>query len=327
MFWVEKMDNLAEKIPADVPLSYDAAVDLARSTPLEELVGTAAGLRDHFSGRRIDSCSILNARSGLCSEDCKWCSQSRFSHTRAEVYPLVPKARALEAARYNEERGIGRFSLVTSGRAVTGGDFERICEIYSDLRAKTKVRLCASLGLLTREQMRRLKEAGVERYHCNLESAPSFFPSLCTTHTTEDKLQTLREARAAGLDLCSGGIIGMGETMEQRIELAVILRDAGVKSIPVNFLNPIEGTPLEGTPPLDDDELVASVAMFRIINPDADIRMAGGRVLYRHLHKPLLGAGVSAAIMGDMLTTTGSDIAADRRMFEECGFTMRGIGE
>ncbi len=314
------MKNTEQAILAGRRLTYDQAVELYENSSVEELCALADRLRREFRGRALDTCSIINARSGRCPEDCKWCSQSKFHKTDIAIYPLVDTDTVLGTALRNESGGVRRFSLVTSGRTVEGKDFERICATYRELSQRTGLKLCASLGLLSADQMRALKECGVERYHCNLESAPSFFPSLCTTHTTWDKIQTLRRAREAGLDLCSGGIIGMGESAAQRIELAVVLRDEGVRSVPVNILNPIEGTRLAGIAPLSDDEILASVAMLRIVNPEADIRLAGGRVRVPHLSEKMLHCGASAAIVGDMLTTPGSSVASDMDMFNQAGF-------
>jgi biotin synthase len=283
----------------------------------------AGRLRLEHLGRDFDTCSIMNARSGRCSEDCKWCAQSAHHAAECEVYPLVSVHEAVAQARHNAAKGVRRFSLVTSGRTMSPAEVRQAAEIYKAVAAACpQLKLCASMGLLGREELQVLYDAGVRRYHCNLETAPSFFPALCTTHTTADKLRTLQAAREVGMDVCSGGIIGMGETREQRIELAETLRELGVKSIPVNVLSPIAGTPLEGLEPLPDDEVVHAVAMMRILNPDAHIRLAGGRERIKHLQRRLLHGGVSACIVGDMLTTAGSDIDTDRKMFTEEGFEL-----
>jgi len=302
--------------PPYKPMTYDRALELEQSATTDGLCAMADTLRRRHRPAGIELCSIMNARSGRCTEDCKWCSQSRFHHTDIEIYSLVSAGEALELARRNERKGVARFSLVASGRTLTAADTRRVCAIYRELAAHTKISLCASLGLLDKSQLEQLRASGVTRYHCNLESAPSHFPTLCSTHTITEKMQTLRWAQEAGLEICSGGIIGIGETMAQRIELALALREAGVVSIPVNILNPIPGTPLEGTSPLSDDEVLRSIAMFRIINPTAAIRLAGGRALIKHLEHQLFRAGVDSVITGDMLTTVGSDIDADIKLTE-----------
>lgn len=322
----DKSPVITEEFAASIEngrrLTCTEAVELERQTGTEELGELADRLQRYFGGPAFDTCSIMNARSGRCSEDCKWCSQSKFHKTDIDVYPLVGTDAAVELATFNAGKGIRRFSLVTSGRAMTDGEIERAGEIFRRIGSKTGMRLCASMGLLSKEQLVKLRESGVERYHCNLETAPSYFPTLCTTHTTEEKIRTIRWAVEAGMEVCSGGIIGMGETMEQRIELAVTLRELGVRSVPLNILNPIKGTGLEGTPPLTDDELIRSFAMFRIVNPEADLRFAGGRILIKHLERRLLHSGVSASIMGDMLTTGGREIDADKQMLTEEGFQI-----
>jgi biotin synthase len=196
------------------------------------------------------------------------------------------------------------------------------CDMYRDVKARTGLKLCASMGLVGSEELRMLKEAGVVRYECNLETASSFFPSLCTTHTSEEKKQTLRLAREAGLELCSGGIIGMGESMEQRVELAIELRELGVKSVPLNLLNPVKGTALQERPPLPDEEILDTIAIFRFILPDAFIRFAGGRrQMSPELQRRALRSGINASLVGGLLTTAGTDVAEDYRMFAEAGYS------
>lgn len=314
--------GLTDKIIAGYRLGYDEAVRLAREVPADELCRIAGELRLFFHEKHVDTCSIMNARSGRCPEDCKWCSQSKHHKAEIDVYPLVGVDEAVAMAMHNAEKGVGRFSLVTSGRAMTDAEIDKACGIFNEIGQRCGIRLCASMGLLTKPQLQRLYDSGVKRYHCNLETAPSYFPQLCTTHTTEDKIRTIRWAQEVGMEVCSGGIIGMGESLEQRIELAVTLRDIGVRSIPVNVLNPIKGTLLEGTEQLTDDEVLRSFAMFRIVCPDAHIRFAGGRLRVKHLERRLLHSGVSASIVGDMLTTSGSAIDGDKDMFTEEGFSV-----
>ena len=316
---MENLQELLENIKQGLRLSKEAVLELVNEATTEELCRLADSLRAHFSGVKMDTCSIINARSGRCSEDCKWCSQSSFHRCDVEVYPLVDAQTCLEMAQYNEAKGIRRFSLVTSGRAMSDDEAQRACEIFKTLKEKTSLKLCASMGLLSKEQLAKLRDAGVERYHCTIETAPSYFGELCTRHTQQEKFETLKWAAEVGMTVCSGGIIGMGESMEQRVEMAVTLRDMGVKSIPLNVLNPIPGTKLENMQPLSDEELLKSFAMFRIVNPEADIRFAGGRIKIRHIQKRLMECGVSAAIVGDMLTTIGCGIDDDFSMFAELG--------
>ncbi len=317
---IEELKN--QIIHEGLRLSADMMSSLLNRLTTEELVTLAGSLRSHFTGVDFDTCSIVNARSGRCSEDCKWCSQSVFHKTDVDIYPLISPNEALEAAISNDSRGVRRFSLVTSGRKVSLNEMVKVEEIYSLLKDKTSMELCASMGLLNREELEALWRCGVRRYHCNIESSPSFFPYLCTTHSLEDKLTTIKIAMEIGMEVCSGGIIGMGESMRDRIEMAELLRRVGVKSIPINVLNPIAGTPLEGSAPLTKDELLRSFAMFRIMNPEARIRFAGGRKLFLHIQREVLDCGVDAAIVGDMLTTVGAAIDDDMKMFRELGYTL-----
>ncbi|MEE1419109.1 MAG: biotin synthase BioB, partial [Alistipes ihumii] len=237
-----------------------------------------------------------------------------------EVYPLVGEQEAVREAAHNASKGVRRFSLVTSGRALSDGETDRVCGIYRRIGSEVDISLCASLGLLSKEQLVRLRQSGVRRYHCNLETAPSYFGELCTTHTQQQKLQTIAWAREAGLEICCGGIIGMGESERQRIEFALAIRDTGAVSVPLNVLNPIPGTRLEKALPLSDRDVLRAAALMQIVNPDASVRLAGGRSRIKHLEPELFRCGVSASIVGDLLTTSGSDIDTDKAMFKKWGF-------
>lgn len=293
---------------------------LEAEAPTDLLCDTADAIGRHFCGVRVDSCSIVNARSGMCGEDCKWCAQSRHYATQCETYAILPLDQTMEAARSNEREGIARFSLVTSGRAVTGKELDAFCKQFRELSSRTGLYLCASMGLLGREEMEKLREAGVNRYHCNMETASSYFPTLCSTHTPEDKKATIRAAREAGLEVCSGGIIGMGETMAQRIEFAFELKDLDVDSVPINILNPIPGTPLGHTPLIGEEEVIRTVALFRLILPTKSLRFAGGRMRLSHESMlRIMKGGMNGVLMGDMLTTVSNTIADDRALFAEAG--------
>lgn len=269
----------------------------------------------------VDSCSIVNARSGLCGEDCKWCAQSRHYSTGCHRYEHLPYDETLGAARHNEREGIRRFSLVTSGRSLSKESLEVFCDHFRRLSEDTDLYLCASMGLLGREEMRMLKEAGVKRYHCNMETSRKRFRELCTTHTPDDKLATISYAREFGMDVCSGGIIGMGETASDRIDFAFELREIDPDSVPVNILNPIPGTPLENTPLISEEDVIRTAAVFRFVLPRQSIRFAGGRMrLSRESTLRMLRGGVNGVLMGDMLTTVSNCIADDRRLFAEAGW-------
>lgn len=301
--------------------SIENIKEFIASMPRKELYELAHRTTRKYLGNRFDSCSIINAKSGNCSENCKWCSQSVFSRCNIEKYPLVSVDRAVKEGLFNSSFGIKRFSLVTSGKRVSKKEIDEICKIVKALKETGKIIPCVSLGLIDEEDMNKLTAAGVTRYHCNMESSPSYFGELCTTHTQEEKIKTLKAAEKAGLSLCSGGIIGMGETMVDRIELALLLRDLNVKSIPINFLNPIKGTPLQDAKPLTEDEILTTIAIFRLINPTAFLRFAGGRALIsKEIQEKALYIGINSAIMGDMLTTLGNSARNDIAMFKAAGY-------
>lgn len=316
------MENITEKVIGGYRLSGQEALDIMNELPTDRLCMIADRLRQHFHGNHFDTCSIINARSGRCSENCKWCSQSVFHKTDIDTYPLVSTQATVDLARHNQSKGVKRFSIVTSGRTVSKTETAKIVDMLKALREQTDMAICASLGLLDKDQLTEMYDAGLGRYHCNLETAPSYFNELCTTHTTEEKIRTIKWAQELGMAICSGGIIGMGETMEHRIELALKLRELDVDSMPFNVLNPIKGTALEGAEPLSDDEILRSAAIFKIIHPTATVRLAGGQILIKHLKERLLRGGVSAAIVGDMLTTTGQDIETDKALFKKAGFEI-----
>jgi biotin synthase len=315
-----QINQLRDRVMAGGAITNVEALALVQTPNQEVLYEAADKIREHFVGRTIDMCSIMNAQSGKCTEDCKWCSQSKLFKTGIETYDLVSVEEGLKLALENANQGVNRFSLVTSGRALHHNKVKKACDIYREIRNNSDIHMCASMGLLRTVDLQQLKDAGVEHYHCNIETAPSHYPKVCTTHTMEEKLRTIREAKEVGLQICSGGIIGMGETMEQRIEMAFTLSELKVDSIPMNILNPIEGTPLQGSLPLSDEEVLSTIAIFRFINPRAHLRFAGGRNLISHIQQKALRAGISAALVGDYLTTIGTNIAEDKVLFENAGF-------
>ncbi|MEG2494033.1 MAG: biotin synthase BioB, partial [Rikenellaceae bacterium] len=287
-----------EKIIAGQELTKDEVLSLCSIEDKDSLYSLANQIREHFTGNYFDTCSIINAKSGKCSEDCAWCAQSVFHKTGADVYPLISAEEAIKMARHNAAKGIRKFSLVTSGKRIAGKEADDVCEIYKKLQKEVDIELCASMGLLEKEVLQKLKDSGVKNYHCNLESSPKFFRTLCHTHSIEDKLKTLNTAKEVGLNICSGGIIGMGESFEDRVDWAFTLRELGVTSIPLNILNPIKGTKLEGVSPLSDQEILTTFAMFRLVNPKAMIRFAGGRLQIGHIQEKALLSGINAALMG-----------------------------
>ena len=312
--------ELKEKIVKGYNLSQTEAIELSNSEEKQTLYNCANELREHFCGNFIDICTITNAKSGKCSEDCKWCSQSSSHTSNIPIYEMVEPDVAINNAVESFKKGVHRHSLVTSGKRVSNKQLDEFIKIYNSIKDKSNIKLCASFGLINKEQLIKLREIGLTQYHCNLETAPSFFKNLCTTHTIEEKIQTIKWAQEAGFTSCSGGIIGMGENMEQRIELAFALKELNVKSIPINILSPVEGTKLEGQHPLTDEEILTTISLFRFINYDAHLRLAGGRIMIKHIEKQVLKAGINAAIVGDLLTTIGSSVDEDLEMFSKEGF-------
>ena len=305
------------------PLEEARAVALAQTADKEALYELAHEVTRHCMGRKFDTCSIINARSGNCGEDCKWCAQSAHYRTKAELYPLLSAEECVRHAVYNRRQGVGRFALVTSGKRMSDREMPAVATIVRRVREACDIKCCASMGLLGEEALRTLRESGVENYHCNIETAPSYFKTLCTTHTIEQKLATIRTARSLGFRICSGGIIGMGETMAQRVEMACLLRREGILSIPLNLLQPIPGTPLENRKPLTDEEVLTTIALFRLINPHAYLRFSGGRgQLSEATQRKALYVGINAAIVGDLLTTVGSRFERDRVLFQEAGYSL-----
>ena len=287
---------------------------------LKELCEGADRIREHFIGDKVDLCSIINGRSGRCPEDCKYCAQSAHNHTSCEIYDFLPEEKIVEACKLNESEGVDRFSIVTSGRSLSGEEFEKAVHAYETMHAECKIDLCASMGFLNAEQLHRLHEAGVTSYHHNIETSKRNFPNICTTHTYEQKIETLKLVKKEGMCACSGGIIGMGETWEDRLDMAVSLAELCIDSIPINALMPIEGTPLENQPRLTEDEILRTIAFFRYINPEANIRLAAGRALLTNDGEIAFQSGASATITGNMLTTVAcATIQSDKQMLKDLG--------
>lgn len=311
-----------EKILAGGQINRYGAEELL-TAPLEELCEAANQIRENLNGNVLDTCSILNGKSGLCSENCKYCSQARGHKTGVEEYPLLTVDRIVEEGLRTAEQGVDRFSVVTSGVRVSDAEIDILCRAYSKIREESDIQLCASHGLINYEQFLKLKEAGITRTHNNLETSRRYFPQVCTTHTYDDKIETIRAAQKAGLEICSGGIIGMGEEMSDRLDMAFELRDLGVESIPVNVLMAIPGTPLQDQPLLPEEEILRTIALFRFINPTANIRLAGGRNSMTDCGRLALHAGANASITGNMLTTSGNTVKQDFEMFTKAGFQLK----
>lgn len=316
--------ELKEKILDGYIINKEDAL-LLLNEDLDLLCKYANELREHFCKDSFDMCTIINGKSGKCSENCKYCAQSSHFNTSVEEYPLLDLKTIKEDAKYNDEKGVLRYSVVTSGKRLSDNEVDKLCEVYKKIKKETKLSLCASHGLLSFENFQKLKAAGVTRYHNNLEASRNFFPQICTTHTYDDKINTIKAAQMAGLEVCSGGIMGLGETMEDRIDMVLDLREIGIKSIPVNILNPIKGTPMENNRPISKEEAQRIVAIYRFIIPEGTIRLAGGRGLLEDKGRAIFNSGANAAITGDMLTTAGITIDDDMSMVKELGYKVNMI--
>lgn len=303
------------------PLSAAEARELLALTPEHTLdLLAAARLAASTAGRVPFTCGIVNAKSGRCAENCAFCAQSAHHHTNAPDYPLLGTDALLRKAEALAEAGAMRFGIVTSGTALSPAELDLLCDSLERLRRAVPLGLCGSLGMLTPEAARRLKEAGLSRFHHNLETAASHFPSICTTHAYADDLATLAAARDAGLELCCGGIFGLGESPDQRVEFSLTLAEQGVDCIPVNFLNPIPGTPLEHQPRPAPDEALRILAVLRLMHPDRDIVVCGGRgSTLGEWDSWIFAAGANGIMTGDYLTTPGSPFERDIRMLAALG--------
>lgn len=316
--------NLTEFVLNGGEISKDDAIKLWLNGDLEEMLKSADKIRQKFCGDNFNLCSIINAKSGKCGEDCKFCAQSSHYKTGCEIHPLLDTKTFLDTALKDQKRGIHRFSLVTSGKGVRENslEFSKIEQIYQILRENTGIHLCASLGIANISALKRLKNAGVKTYHHNLETSRRYFPQICSTHSYDDRIETIKNAKNAGLDLCCGGIFGVGENYEDRIDMAIELRNLDIPSVPINFLSPIVGTPLETMKPLCKDEMLRIVAIYRFILPKAFLRFAGGRKNLGDCVKNGFKGGANATITGDFLTTTGDSVENDKELILSLGYKI-----
>ncbi|MDD5238129.1 MAG: biotin synthase BioB [Candidatus Omnitrophica bacterium] len=286
--------------------------------PLAELISQADKVRRECAGLKLELCSIMNAKSGLCDQDCKFCAQAGKHRTGAAVYPLKQKEEMLEAARRAKDIGAERFDIVTSGDNLSKEELDRICDAISEITGKFGIKMCASLGALGEEEFKLLKEAGLTRYHHNIETSPGNFPNIVTTHTFQERINTIRAAKAEGLEVCSGGIIGMGETIQDRVEMALCLKELNVDSVPINILVPIKGTPFESIKTLSCTEAVKTIAIFRIILKDKIIKIAAGREsILRDFQGMAFMAGANGMLIGGYLTIKGRSIDEDWKLVKE----------
>ncbi len=321
-FW----DELADQALAGKLISRDDALAILQADDRDVLavLDAAYRVRHHYFGNRVKLCMLINAMSGLCSEDCAYCSQSKVSTAQIEKYSMVDQETILESARHAAACQALNFSIVISGRGPAPRLVETVAAAVKEIKATTPLEVCASLGILAPGQAEQLKEAGLDRCHHNLNTSARFHSRICSTHSYEDRVATIEEIKRAGLSVCCGIIVGMGETHEDIVDLAGALRELDADSIPVNFLNPIPGTPLAETRELTPMFCLKVLALFRFICPDKEIRVAGGREVNLRALQPLVLFPASAMFVGDYLTTEGRGVAADQQMIADLGFDIVG---
>lgn len=293
--------------------------------PLEELIELSHEVTIENFDNKVEACSIISAKIGACSENCKYCAQSKHNHAEIECHPLLDVETVKKAALSAKENGATRFCIVTSGRVPTGSDFEKILEMIKEVASIDGIHCCASLGLLSEEQVKQIKEAGVERYNHNINTSEHYHNHICTTHNFEDRVNTVKMVKKYGMEACCGVIIGMGESREDRIEMALSLRQLNPKTVPINFLNPIKGTPLEDyEDKISEEEILKTICIFRLVLPKSLLRYAGGRTTRLSKYNQKLGiiAGINSLLVGNYLTTTGSKSEEDKEMLKSLDLVM-----
>ena len=305
-------------------ITYNDALQLIRSEDLYTLANCAKRITKKFAGNEIDVETLINAKSGTCPEDCSFCAQSSFNSTMIERYPLISSDKILAQAENAMNNGANSFCIVCAYRAPPEKDFKQICETIKLIRENLDIEVNVSLGFMTRERARELKNLGVKRYNHNLETAKSFFEKICTTHSYEDRINTAKIVKSSGLELCCGGIIGMGESVEQRVELGIALASLDPDEVPINMLIGREGTPLYGQNLITEKEILQTVATFRFLMPRTIIKIAGGREVHlKGNDKKILEGGANGIITGGYLTTKGNKPSDDFKMLKEIGVRQK----
>lgn len=311
------MDNFANYTKQDFINLYEK--------PLSELMEISNKITNENFDNEVEACSIISAKTGECGENCKYCSQSKHNHAKVECHPLLDVETVKKAALSAKDNGATRFCIVTSGRVPSGEDFKKILEMIKEVTSIDGIHCCASLGLLSEDQIAQIKAAGVERYNHNINTSENYHKNICTTHNFKDRVNTVKMIQKHGMEACCGVIIGMGESREDRIDMALSLRELNPKTVPINFLNPIKGTALEGfEDKITEDEILKTICIFRIILPKALLRYAGGRTtrLSKFHQKLGLIAGINSVLVGNYLTTTGSNSEDDKEMLKELDMVM-----
>ncbi len=316
------IEELSKKVMDGYVPSKNDVLELL-DVPIDRLSCHADRLRRHFCQDNFDVCTIINVKSGNCSEDCKFCAQSAYYDTAIAQYPLLSNDKLKKQTLDVYAQGLKRISYVSSGPRLNDDEFKRIVEVITTIKNEhSDIYLCVSLGKLNMLQVQKLKDAGVDRIHNNLETSKTYFASVCSTHTYQDKLDTIKHIDNSHMRICSGGIFGIGESWEDRIDLALQLRRLNVLSIPINILNPIKNTPLENSTVLSNEDTCRIIAIYRFINPQAYIRLAGGRLLLEDNGRKAFRSGANAAILGNMLTTSGPSYESDIKMIKELGYKI-----
>jgi len=315
---------MEKKILDSGKISRDEALFIASlaGQDIFDLFSSSNRIREHFRGNTVDLCAIINAKSGACPEDCSYCAQSAKSSAEIKTFRLVEKETILEKAQEAKEGGARRFCIVTSGKKASATDLDKIAEMVSAVR-KLGLLPCATLGLLSGKDLLLLKDAGLERYHNNLETSERFFPEICTTHTYQDKLETIKAVKSSGLSLCSGGIFGLGESWEDRIDMALALREIGPDSVPINFLTPVKGTSLGVQKLLNPFDALKIISLYRFILPDKEIRVCGGRIqTLGEFNSFIFSAGADGLLTGNYLTTLGRNFEDDLELINQYGLKV-----
>jgi len=321
---ISRWCELAARIADGHLLTLDEGLSILESDDdhLLDLMGAAFVVRQKYFGKTVQLYFLMNAKSGLCPEDCAYCSQSKISNAHIPQYNMLDREQLLDGAREASQRQAKTYCIVISARSPSQRELDAVTSVVSAIKQKYDLKICACLGLLSLDQAHQLKEAGVDRVNHNLNTSGEFYSQICSTHTYQQRVATLQAVRQAGLEMCSGGIVGMGESKSDVVRMALELRDLGVQSIPVNFLNPIEGTPLENVRQLDPQYCLKVLALFRLANPDREIRIAGGRELHLRSLQPLGLYAANSIFVGDYLTTKGQLPEDDIQMISDLGFEI-----
>jgi biotin synthase len=320
----DRYGQMADRVLAGEPISRDEALSILQSDDLDLLPILTAGfrIRHQYFGKSVQLYFLMSAKSGICPEDCHYCSQSKISTAPVPKHNILKREDLMDAARMASERGAKTYCLVISARGPNEREMNAVEQIVPEIKDKYGLDVCACLGLLSREQADRLKACGVDRVNHNLNTSEDYYADICTTHTYADRVETLRHVRDAGMEMCSGGIIGMGEKYEDIVSMAFDLKELGVQSIPLNFLNAIEGTPLQGNDQLTPNDCLRALAMFRFVNPDRELRISGGRELHLRSMQPLGLYVANSLFVGDYLTTQGQAPQEDYDMIRDLGFEV-----